>query len=759
MEQKIIENVECSSSEIESEEEPPVKEWVWQLRNRIKSVKDLKIDYSENVLKAEEKFPLAITPYYYSLIKEFNYNDPIFAMSVPNSCELTSPSFLSNDPLAEEHDMPVPNLVHRYKDRALILVTDMCAMYCRHSLSSKTKITMSDFSSKEIKDVNIGEKIVTHAGKIETVYDVFNRDYDKDVLIIETTRKQKIETTQEHPFLVLKRNSILCNSGKRSVCKPNSKKCLKRHPNRITEFNPKFIEAAEIEVGDYLCVPCVLDSDNQTYCDEDFAYFLGLYVAEGDIPKRKNGKPICIRFSFNYNEEKTLAKKIKDIVEKLNLGKISIKANKAKSLCNVRVYNEQLANEIEICCGRLSDKKILSEDLILNSSKEFKKSLLNGMLDGDGYFSNKYKKNTKMNSVEFNTVSYQLSNQIFMLLVSLGYMPSVYRIKENRKELKINGRKVKSFKIMNKVRILDYNGYCNFLNKPIEKTSKSESFCCNGYVYCKVEKINFRRPYLQEKFYDLSITGDESYLAEFAAVHNCTRKRVAGQKQEGIITNKQLGIIVQYLKEHFEIKDVIVSGGDPFTLPTNALENIISNIRSVSSVETIRIGTRTPVTLPMRIDDELIDMLKKYHPIWINTHFNHPNEITDQSIKACEKLVNAGFPLGNQTVLLKGINDKPEIIEELCRKLIRIRVRPYYLFQCDLIKGAEHFRTKLQVGIDIMKYLRGRLSGIAIPNFVVDAPNGGGKIELLPESIVSSNCIETILKNFEGKLISYPDPI
>jgi len=239
----------------------------------------------------------------------------------------------------------------------------------------------------------------------------------------------------------------------------------------------------------------------------------------------------------------------------------------------------------------------------------------------------------------------------------------------------------------------------------------------------------------------------------------CTRKRVAGQTHGSVITPIQLEVVIQYLKEHSEIHDVIISGGDPLTMSTNTLDYILTAVRSVPSVDIIRIGTRVPVTMPMRITEELTEMLKKHHPVWINTHFNHPVEITPEAKKACEVLVNAGIPLGNQTVLLKGINDDPMVIEELCRGLIRMRVRPYYLFQCDLVKGVEHFRTPLKKGIEIMEHLRGRLSGIAIPNFVVDAPNGGGKIELLPNYIVSMNEKETILRNFEGKLVSYPEPI
>jgi len=238
---------------------------------------------------------------------------------------------------------------------------------------------------------------------------------------------------------------------------------------------------------------------------------------------------------------------------------------------------------------------------------------------------------------------------------------------------------------------------------------------------------------------------------------HCTRKRVAGSR-ECSVSARRLQQAAAYLAAHPEISDVIVSGGDPFTMSTAALERVLSTLRSIPSVAIIRIGTRTPVVLPMRITEELTSMLRRYHPIWVNTHFNHPNELTPESAAACARLADAGIPLGNQSVILKGVNDKPEIIEELCRGLVKMRVRPYYLFQCDLVRGVEHFRTPLSRGIQIMEYLRGRLGGLAIPQFVVDAPHGGGKIPVLPNYIVSTSPTHTVLRNFEGMLVGYPEP-
>lgn len=242
-----------------------------------------------------------------------------------------------------------------------------------------------------------------------------------------------------------------------------------------------------------------------------------------------------------------------------------------------------------------------------------------------------------------------------------------------------------------------------------------------------------------------------------AYCRHCTRKRVAGQTEE-CITGSRLAQATEYLSAHPEIHDVIISGGDPFTMGTAVLERVIRAIRAVPSVEIIRIGTRTPVVLPMRITDELVEMLRRYHPIYVNVHFNHPVELTPAAGAACERLADAGIPLGNQTVLLRGVNDSGPLLADLFRRLVRVRVRPYYLFQCDLVRGVEHFRTPLSKGIEIMEYLRGRLSGLAIPTFVVDAPHGGGKIPILPNYVVSTSPTHTVLRNYAGELVSYPEP-
>ncbi len=235
----------------------------------------------------------------------------------------------------------------------------------------------------------------------------------------------------------------------------------------------------------------------------------------------------------------------------------------------------------------------------------------------------------------------------------------------------------------------------------------------------------------------------------------CTRKRKVGNSSK--ISMKGLEAAFNYIEEHKEIRDVVLSGGDPLMLTDAMLEKILSRLRSITHVEIIRIGTRMPVVLPHRITPKLVKMLSKYHPIYVNTHFNHPWEITPESSKACELLADAGIPIGNQTVLMKGVNDDPEVIKELFRKLLKIRVRPYYLYQADLTKGANHFRTPIKVGLEIMDKLRGHISGLAVPYFVIDAPGGGGKIPLLPQYVLYQDDEKIVVRNYKYETFVYPD--
>lgn len=238
---------------------------------------------------------------------------------------------------------------------------------------------------------------------------------------------------------------------------------------------------------------------------------------------------------------------------------------------------------------------------------------------------------------------------------------------------------------------------------------------------------------------------------------HCTRKRIWALG-EGAKTEFELTKMFNYVKRREEIRDVIVSGGDPLTLPNDRIEFILKGLRKIPHVEIIRIGTRVPVVLPMRIDDALCAVLEKYGPIWVNTQFNHPREVTEDAARACDRLLRAGVPVNNQTVLLRGVNDHPEIIRRLNTELLRAKVRPYYLFQCDQVRGLEHFRTRLSKGIEIMEALRGHTSGLAVPSFVVDVPGGGGKIPLMPNYLISMGQERTVLRNYEGILVSYEEP-
>ena len=235
----------------------------------------------------------------------------------------------------------------------------------------------------------------------------------------------------------------------------------------------------------------------------------------------------------------------------------------------------------------------------------------------------------------------------------------------------------------------------------------------------------------------------------------CTRKRKVGDSSK--INMRELEAAFQYLEQHTEINDVILSGGDPLMLTDAMLEKVLIRLRQIPHITIIRLGTKMPCVLPQRITPQLCDMLKKYHPIYVNTHFNHPWEITPESTKACEMLVNAGVPVGCQTVLLKGVNDDPEVMRDLMKKLLAIRVRPYYIYQADLTKGANHFRTPIDVGLEIMDNLRGHISGLAVPQFVIDAPGGGGKITLLPDYVLARDKEKIILRNFKNEVFEYPD--
>ena len=238
---------------------------------------------------------------------------------------------------------------------------------------------------------------------------------------------------------------------------------------------------------------------------------------------------------------------------------------------------------------------------------------------------------------------------------------------------------------------------------------------------------------------------------------HCTRRRFVGLTDTNM-SSANLDKAIDYIRKTRQVRDVLISGGDPLVLSDDALEAIIKKLRAIDHVEIIRIGTRTPVVMPMRITDSLVGMLKKYHPVYVNTHFNHPREMTAEAFEACRKLADAGIPVGNQSVLLKGINDCPQTMKRLVHELLMARVKPYYIYQCDLSKGISHFRTTISKGIEIIENLRGHTTGMAVPTFVVDAPGGGGKTPVMPNYLISMSEKRVVLRNYEGVITTYTEP-
>jgi lysine 2,3-aminomutase len=231
----------------------------------------------------------------------------------------------------------------------------------------------------------------------------------------------------------------------------------------------------------------------------------------------------------------------------------------------------------------------------------------------------------------------------------------------------------------------------------------------------------------------------------------CTRARVVGSGE----LHPEYEEAYAYLEAHTEIRDVLISGGDPLVFSDDRIERILSRLRSIKHLEIIRIGTKIPVVMPQRVTDDLVNMLKKYHPFFMSIHFLHPREITPEVIEACNKLADAGIPTFSQTVLLQGVNDDPAVMKQLMQKLLTLRVRPYYIYQCDPVQGTGHFRTSIKTGLDIMEHLRGHTTGYAVPTYVVDAPGGGGKIPVSPDYLVSETEEKITLRNYEGKTYEY----
>ncbi len=269
------------------------------------------------------------------------------------------------------------------------------------------------------------------------------------------------------------------------------------------------------------------------------------------------------------------------------------------------------------------------------------------------------------------------------------------------------------------------------------------------------EKAHEVAPHLVQRYPDRVLLLATDRCAVYCRF--CTRSRMVGAG-DGAVSLDALAPAFAWLRAHPEVRDVIVSGGDPLAMATDRIERLVAAVRAIESVETIRLATRVPVTLPMRITPELLRALRPHHPLWVMTHFNHPRELTAESIAACERLADAGFPVNNQTVLLAGINDDERTLETLFRRLVRARVRPYYLLQADPVRGTGHLRTPLRRGVELMQRLQGRVAGIALPKFICDTPGGLGKVPLLADAVVARAGAVTTLRTFRGELVDYVDP-
>ncbi len=273
----------------------------------------------------------------------------------------------------------------------------------------------------------------------------------------------------------------------------------------------------------------------------------------------------------------------------------------------------------------------------------------------------------------------------------------------------------------------------------------------DGLVDSLAEDANSPVPNITHRYPDRALFLVSPVCASYCRF--CTRRRKVGDPEK--IPMAQLESAFRYLAEHQEIRDVIMSGGDPLLLSDRRIDDICKRLRAIPHLEVLRIGSRIPCHLPERVTPELCAILKQYHPLYINTHFNHPDELTPAAVHALGMLADAGIPLGCQTVLLKGVNDDPEVMKLLMQRLLAARVRPYYIYMCDQVAGAEHFRTTIETGLEIIRALRGWTSGLAVPHFVIDAPGGGGKIPLLPEYVVKLTDKEIVLRNYAGKLYRY----
>lgn len=286
--------------------------------------------------------------------------------------------------------------------------------------------------------------------------------------------------------------------------------------------------------------------------------------------------------------------------------------------------------------------------------------------------------------------------------------------------------------------------------------SKEELLIGRGEKHDPLDEAKYTPvPHIVHRYPDRVLFTVTGFCAAYCRY--CTRSHMVAKKNKSHVSTSSWDLGIKYIAENSQIRDVLISGGDPLTLPDFRLEYLLSRLRAIPHVEIIRIGTKIPVVLPMRVTKNLCRMIRKYHPVMMSLHFSHPDELSIETKEACTMLADAGIPLGSQCVLLKGINDNVETFKQLNHELLKVRVRPYYIYQCDPIPGSEHFRTKVQKGLEIIRGLRGFTSGYAVPHFVIDAPGGGGKIPLLPNYIKSIDLDGITLFNYEGKEFKYPD--
>ena len=365
----------------------------------------------------------------------------------------------------------------------------------------------------------------------------------------------------------------------------------------------------------------------------------------------------------------------------------------------------------------------------------------------------------------YNNVQKEIANKI-------DEVPKLSNWKDWKWQIKHSIRSLEKFEYLTGIKFSQQE------KSDLEKTFEKFPLSITPYYLSVIDKSNYKNdPVFKQAFGGIEeLTILESELADPLSedrypdrvlfhvsnicsmyCRHCTRKRKVGDV-DFVPSKAQLSAGIEYIRKTPQVRDVLLSGGDPLMLSDDKIDWLLSEISQIPHVEVIRIGTRMPVVLPYRITDNLISILKKYHPLWINTHFNHPNEITSSAKESLAKLADGGFPLGNQSVLLADVNDCPRIMKSLLHKLVQNRVRPYYLYQCDLSEGLSHFRTPIGKGIEIMESLIGHTSGFARPTYVIDAPGGGGKIPVMPNYIISWSTNKVILRNYEGVITTYKEP-